>query len=30
MAFDGPMMAGMEQYVALHHGNTTGTQVPMT
>jgi hypothetical protein len=30
MGFNGSMMAGMEQYVDLHQGTTTGPQVPMT
>jgi hypothetical protein len=30
MGFNGTMMAGMEQYVDLHRGDTTGAQVAMT
>ena len=30
MEFNGAMMTGMEQYVDLHRGDTTGAQVPMT
>lgn len=30
MGFNGTMMAGMEQYVDLHRGDTTGATVPMT
>jgi hypothetical protein len=30
MAFNGTMMTGMEQYVDLHQGDTTGALVPMT
>ena len=30
MGFNGTMMAGMEQYVDLHQGDTTGALVPMT
>jgi hypothetical protein len=30
MQFNGAMMSGMEQYVDLHQGDTTGSEVPMT
>ena len=30
LSFSGPMMPGMEQYLALHQGPLTGTEVPVS